>query len=88
MPVSIRLDKESENILQKVADGLQTTKSDAIRNAIKNYYSKILESKQKTPWEIYQMIHASGGSGHKRRIRDSREILKRSLKKKKKKWLS
>ncbi len=86
MPVSIRLDKESENILQKVAEGLQTTKSDAIRNAIKNYYSKILESKQKTPWEIYQLIHIRGGSGHGRRIHDGKEILKKSLNMKRKKW--
>jgi len=49
MPISIRLDRESEDILQKVASSLHTTRSNAIRNAVKNYYTNILEEKQKTP---------------------------------------
>ncbi|MBI4689968.1 MAG: CopG family transcriptional regulator [Nitrospirae bacterium] len=86
MPVSIRLDKESEDILKKAATGLHTTKSAAIRDAIKNYYLKILEEQQKTPWEIYESIHTYGGSGHGKRVLEGKKILKASLSKKRKKW--
>lgn len=88
MPVSIRLDKESEVILEKAANSLHTTKSEAIRNAIKNYYLKIIEERQKTPWEIYESIHTYGGSGHGKRVIKSKEILKTALSKKRKKWSS
>lgn len=88
MPISIRLDRESEDILQKVVNSLHTTRSTAIRNAVKNYYTNILEEKQKTPWEIYQAIHMPGGSGHGKRVQKGKESLKEYLNSKRKKWSS
>jgi hypothetical protein len=86
MPVSIRLDKESEEMLRKMADSLHMTKSDAVRNAIKDYGAKILEEKKKTPWVIYQTIHSPGGSGHGKRIHESKETLRKIMQIKRKKW--
>lgn len=88
MPVSIRLDRESEEMLRKMADSLHVTKSDAVRSAIRNYYGKLLEEKKKTPWEIYQAVHAPGGSGHGQRVLRSKEILKGLLEVRRKKWSS
>jgi hypothetical protein len=86
MPASIRLDKESEDILQKASESLKTTKSEVIRMAIKDYCHKLLKEKQKTPWEIYQSIHTAGGSGHGKRVERGKELLKRYLEAKRKKW--
>jgi|GEM_PF-588997 len=88
MPVSIRLDRESEEMLNKMSDSLHMTKSDAVRNAIRICYVKLLEENRKTPWEIYQSIHVPGGSGNGERVRRSRETLKGLLEDKRRKWSS
>jgi galactokinase/mevalonate kinase-like predicted kinase len=88
MPVSIRLDRESEEMLKKMMDSLHLTKSDAVRKAIRNYHEKLLEENKKTPWEIYQAVHAPGGSGHGERVLRTRETLKGLLESKRKQWSS
>jgi len=86
MPVSIRLDRESEEMLKKVADSRHTTRSEAVRNAIKSYYSTVAEEDKKTPWEVYKTVHATGGSGHGARVSRSRETLKKILEDKRRQW--
>ncbi len=88
MPASIRLDKEIEDILQKTAESVNTTKSEIIRKAIRDYCLRLLREKQRTPWEIYRSIHMPGGSGHGKRVQNSEKILKEHLNIKRKKWSS
>ncbi len=88
MPSSTRLDKETEAVLQKAAATLGVTRSQIVRESVKEYCVKILKQRKKSPWEIYESIHKPGGSGHGRRVLESREILKKQLEAKRKKWSS
>ena len=86
MPSSTRLDKETEDLLKKAAEYAGVTKSELVRESIREYCAKIVEQKRRTPWEIYQSIQKSGGSGHGNRINNSKAILKAHLEEKRKKW--
>lgn len=88
MPTSTRFDKETEEVLKVAAGVLGMTKSEIVRNSVKEYCLKVIEEKKKTPWDIYEPIHAAGGSGHGKRVSMQREILKARLKAKRKKWSS
>ncbi len=88
MPSSTRLDKQTEHILQKAAASSGVTKSQIVRESIKEYCKKILREKKKTPWEIYQSIHEQGGSGHSKRVLLSKDILEKKLGAARKKWSS
>ena len=86
MPSSTRLDKDTEALLQKAAEYAQVTKSELVRESIRAYCAKIVEQKQRTPWEIYRSIHSAGGSGHGRRISGSKEMLKEKLERMRARW--
>jgi Arc/MetJ-type ribon-helix-helix transcriptional regulator len=86
MPSSTRLDKETEALLKKASECAGVTKSELVRESIREYCAKIVEKKQRTPWEIYRSIHVSGGSGHGNRVRNSKAILKAVMEEKRKKW--
>jgi len=86
MPSSTRLDKETEALLKKAAECAGVTKSELVRESIREYCAKIVEQKQRTPWEIYQAIHKSGGSGHGQRVAKGKEILKEKFEGMRKKW--
>ncbi|MEW6584600.1 MAG: hypothetical protein AB1442_03205 [Nitrospirota bacterium] len=86
MPTSTRFDKETEEILKRAATVLGITKSEIVRNSVREYCLKIIEEKEKTPWEIYRTIHAPGGSGHGKRVSMQRELFKEKLEAKRGKW--
>lgn len=86
MPSSTRLDKETEDVLKKASEYLGTTKSQIVRESIKEYCMKIVEGRKKSPWDIYQAVCKPGGSGHGKRILMGREILRKKLTEKRKKW--
>lgn len=86
MPSSTRLDKETEDVLKKASEYLGTTKSQIVRESIKEYCMKIVEDRKKSPWDIYQAVCKPGGSGHGKRILMGREILRKKLTEKRKKW--
>lgn len=88
MPASTRFDKETEDVLTRAAGVLGVTKSEVVRDSVREYCTKIIKEKKKTPWEIYEPIHTAGGSGHGKRISMQKEILKTNLKAKRKKWSS
>ena len=72
MPSSTRFDKETEAVLQKAAATLGVTRSQIVRESVKEYCVKILKQRKKSPWEIYESIHKPGVSGHGRRVLESR----------------
>lgn len=86
MPTSTRFDKETEAVLKKAAGVLGMTKSEIVRNSVREYCERVIKEKKKTPWEIYEPIHAAGGSGHGKRVSMRKEILKTKLETKRKKW--
>ncbi|MBI4652149.1 hypothetical protein HY745_12925 [Candidatus Desantisbacteria bacterium] len=87
MPSSTRLDKETEEFLTRATQYLRITKSEIIRKSIKEYCKKIIED-EKTTWQIYQSVHKPGGSNHGKRVLMQKEILRKKLEGKRKKWSS
>ena len=85
---STRLDKETEALLKKAAEYTGATKSELVRESIRQYCTRIVEEKQRTPWEIYRSIHVSGGSGHGQRVAKSKEILKEKFERMRRGWSS
>jgi hypothetical protein len=88
MQSNARHDKETEILLKKAAEYTGATKSQLVRESIRAYCAKIVEKKQRTPWEIYRSIHISGGSGHGQRVARSKEILKEKFTGMRKEWSS
>jgi hypothetical protein len=88
MQSSTRLDKEAEALLKKAAEYTGATKSELVRESIREYCARIIEKKQRTPWEIYRSIHISGASGHGQRIARGKEILKEKFERMRKRWSS
>ena len=88
MPSSARLDKETEALLKKAAEYKGVTKSDMVRESIRDHCGRIVEQKQRPPREIYQLLQPIGGSGHGQRVGKSKEILKKKFEDMRKKWSS
>ncbi len=63
MTVSVRLDKETESILEKTAKILQTSKGKVIKRSLKAYCSRILEEKKNFPYELIKDLLDKEGSG-------------------------
>lgn len=88
MPSSTRLDKKTAEILEKAAQLLGTTKSQVVRESVREYCIKVIDKKKKSAWEIYQAVYSGEGSGHGKRVEAGKEILKNKLDKDRKKWSS
>ncbi len=86
MPSSTRLDKETEALLKKAAECAGVTKSQLVRESIREYCARIVEEKKRSPWEIYQSLQPIGGSGHGHRVSKGKEIMKKRLEDKRRKW--
>jgi len=83
MPVSVRLDKETEELLEKVSRKLRTTKSDVVKKSIRQYCGFLLEEKKQNLSDfIKERIKDHPGSGRGDLAIRSEEILKEMLKRK------
>ena len=79
MPTSVRVDEETEALLERASQAASTTKSDLIRKALRAYCTRIVLSKAMTPYEaIRDFIGcAEGPPNLSRRSRQYlREILR------------
>lgn len=56
MAISVRLDKDTEELLGKASRMLQTTKSDLVKKSIKQYCAPILEKKGINHSEIIKQL--------------------------------
>lgn len=63
MSVSVRLDKETEEILEKTAKILRTSKGRVIKRSLKEYCSRILEEKWNDPYMLIVDLLDKEGSG-------------------------
>lgn len=63
MSVSVRLDKETEGILEKTAKILRTSKGKVIKRSLKEYCFRILEEKQNYPYMLILDLLDKEGSG-------------------------
>ena len=86
--ITARLDSLADEALSKAAELLGLTKSDVVRESVKEYCGKVIKQGQKTPWQVYQAIHKPGGSGHQKRLVKQREIIRKHLETRRKQWSS
>jgi len=63
MPVSARLDEETNAILEKTARALRTTKTEILKRSIREFCDKVLEDRPKRPYELIQDLVGEEESG-------------------------
>lgn len=76
MPVSARLDEETNLILEKAAKVLRTTKTEVLKRSIKEFCGKILDEKGKKPYELISDLVGEEGSGRSDLSVKGEEILR------------
>ncbi len=83
MPISVRLDQETEALLIKTAKALNTTKSEILKASIHDFCKKTLESKRKRPYDLISDLIGQEFSGKGDLAIKSEEILRKAFKRKK-----
>jgi hypothetical protein len=63
MPMSVRLDRETEALLEEASEALGTSKARVIKESLAEYCPKVLRKKRKRPYELIRDIAGRKGSG-------------------------
>lgn len=82
MAISVRLDKETESILEKTASALRTTKSNVIKRSLRDYCQRVLEEKEKHPYQLLEGLLDRAGSGNGNLSIDGEKILRSAFRRK------
>ncbi|MBI4699202.1 MAG: hypothetical protein HY758_09960 [Nitrospirae bacterium] len=83
MPVSVRLDKETEELLERTSRFLKATKSNVVKESIKQYCKPFAEKKHQNLYEfIKERIDKLPGSGRGDLAIRHEEILREMLREK------
>lgn len=83
MPISVRLDKETEDLLEKTSRILGTTKSEVIKKSIKEYCAPVIKERKINHYELIQrLIKDCPGSGRGDLAIRSEEILREMFRRK------
>ena len=79
MPVSVRLDEETEALLNKTAKMLRTTKSKILKASVQDYCKKTLNEKRKKPYDLIADLIGKEKSGNGKLAINAEEILRKRL---------
>ena len=82
MPLSVRLDKKTESLLDQTASTLKTSKAEVIKRSLSDYCGRILTEKRKRPYELIKDLLDKGGSGRGDLSGRSEEILRERFRRK------
>jgi hypothetical protein len=82
MSVSVRLDEETEALLNKTAKMLRTTKSKILKASIQDFCKKTIEKKRKKPYDLIYDLIGKEHSGNGNLAINAEEILRKRLNKK------
>jgi hypothetical protein len=82
MPISVRLDKKTEAMLEEAAEALGTSKASVIRESLAEYCPKALARRRKNPYELIKDIAGRKGSGKGDLSSRGEEILRRVFRRK------
>ena len=82
MPFSVRLDHETEALLNKTAKVLDTTKSKILKASIHDFCEKTLQKKGGKPYDLISDLIGQESSGRGNLAINSEEILRAAFKKK------
>ncbi len=77
MPVSVRLDEETEALLNKTAKTLRTTKSKILKASVQDFFYIILDEKRKKPYDLITDLIGKEQSGNGKLAIDAEEILRK-----------
>ena len=77
MPVSVRLDEETEALLNKTAKTLRTTKSKILKASVQEFCIKTLQAKRKRPYELISDLIGDEYSGDGGLAFNAEEILRK-----------
>ena len=83
MPISVRLDSETEAMLEETAADLGTSKAFVIKESLRAYCPKALAAKRKRPYELIRDIAGRNGSGRNDLSFKCEEILREAFQRKK-----
>ena len=79
MPMSVRLDKESEQMLEKTAKVLRTSKAQVIKQSLTDYCTRVLAEEHTQPYEKIRDLLGRCGSGRGDLAFRGEEILRERL---------
>ncbi|MBT3259237.1 MAG: hypothetical protein HN366_22685 [Deltaproteobacteria bacterium] len=82
MPISARLDEETEDLLFKTAAALNATRTEILKRSIRDFCRRTLEKKTKKPYDLIEDLIGEEYSGKGNLAEDSEEILRKAFSKK------
>ena len=77
MPVSVRLDEETEALLNKTAKTLRTTKSKILKTSVRDFCNKTLQEKRKRTYDLISDLIGKEYSGDGNLAINAEEILRK-----------
>ncbi len=63
MPISVRLDKNTEAMLEETANAMGTSKASVIKESLAEYCAKVLAQKRSRPFALLHDLAGRAGSG-------------------------
>jgi hypothetical protein len=79
MPLSVRLDKRTETLLEETVKALRTSKAEVIKRSLSTYCSRILEERRRRPYELIEDLLGKKGSSRGDLSLRSEEILRERI---------
>ena len=79
MPMSVRLDKRTESLLEETVKTLRTSKAEVIKRSLSDYCSRILNERRKRPYELIEDLLDKKGSGRGDLSLRGEEILRQKI---------
>ncbi len=82
MPLSVRLDKKTESLLEQTASTLKTSKAEVIKKSLSDYCARVLTERPKQPYEMIKDLLDKAGSGRGDLSAKNEEILRQRFRRK------
>jgi len=76
MPISVRLDKQTETFLEETSRMLKTSKAEVIKRSLTDYCTHVLSERRKRPYELIKDLIGTEGSKRGDLSMRSEEILR------------
>jgi pantothenate kinase-related protein Tda10 len=80
MPLSVRLDKKTESLLEQTASTLKISKAEVIKQSLSDYCARVLTKRRKRPYDLIKDMLGKGGSGKGDLSLRSEQILRKRFK--------
>ena len=82
MPISARLDEETEELLIKTAAALKSTRTEVLKASIREFCQRTLEKKARKPYDLIEDLVGDQFSGKGNLAIDGETILREAFSKK------